>query len=76
MKISELFGALQRGNSLPHAAQWKWSGVVALALVLLMQASRALGWVPPEVTDDAVLELVGALYALYTQVATTEKIGV
>lgn len=75
MNPSILLSALKLGRSLPHAARWKWSGAVTLLLLALLQVGRVLGWVPPEVTDESAVEFVGVVYALYTQLATSEKVG-
>lgn len=75
MSIQTMIKALKIGESLPNVTKWKWSGVVVLAFLVLIQIGRVTGVVPPEINDESVVEFIGAIYALYIQLATTEKIG-
>ena len=79
-----LVSALLKGRSLPNETGWKWFGAAATALALSIVAASlaavSLGWAHESISLDTAFQLAGALLglllpALYTQFATTTKIG-
>lgn len=71
----KVFDALRQGSALAQSTRWKWAGVAFVALSLANTAARLAGY-ESGFTDTEILELVALLGALYTQLATTEKIGI
>lgn len=71
MNLKPILDAIERGNALPNSAPWKIAGIAAMALVGFVNL-----YYPVPVTLDQVVTLIGVVFAIYTQIATTEKLGI
>lgn len=79
--ISSVFRALRVGASVQNTKGTKWAGFAAMAAIIILNIAKANGVLSDvqekEFVDFTVLavESVLALFAAYSQLATTEKIG-
>lgn len=71
MTLKPLIDAMERGNALPNSAAWKLAGIVAMAIVGFVNL-----YYPVPVTLDQIVTIIGILFSIYTQIATTEKLGI
>ena len=72
--MNQLIRSLRAGASLPNPTGWKWFGVAMVAGILALRVAQYFGFVTGFSEAD-IFELVALVGALYTQLATTEKIG-
>jgi hypothetical protein len=82
----DLFRAIHRGNQVEHVVAWKWAGVATTGITgflsLLSGVAVVAGWIPAEIPPETIMGISSFLVSAaatvigYTQVATTEKIGV
>lgn len=69
--ITIILQALRRESALPDPVPWKLAGIFAMVLVGLLDLYYQIS-----VTMDQIVTLVGVVFAIYTQIATTEKLGI
>lgn len=69
-KLQVLVDALKHGEALPNPPPWKIAGIAAMAAVGLINTVY-----PVPVTLDQIATLVGVAFAIYTQIATTQTLG-
>ena len=73
--IRMLIHALRVGASVPNPTPLKWAGVAVAVAIIALEVAKSYG-VLADVSEAALIELVMAGLVLYSQIASTEKIGV
>jgi hypothetical protein len=71
MNVTIFFEALRREQSLPNPVAWKIAGIVAMIVVGLVNTVY-----PVPVTMDQIVTLIGVAFSVYTQIATSRKVGI
>lgn len=80
--IRSLLRALRVGASVQTTKEMKWAGVVAAVTVFALNVAKANGVLADVAESEAVhlalvvTESVLAIFAAYSQIASTDKIGV
>jgi hypothetical protein len=75
MNLLSIIKALRIGASLPNPTPIKWAGIFFAAMLIALQVAQHFGFLQ-EVSADDWGQLSLLLLILYSQVATTEKVGV
>ena len=75
MSPNRLIHALRIGASVKNPTPLKWAGVAVAVAIIALEVSKSYG-VFADVTESSIVELVMAALVLYSQIASTEKIGV
>ena len=75
MNVLSVIKALRVGSSLPNPTPYKWAGIFFAAMLIALQAAQHLGFLAGVSADDW-LQLAMLLLVLYSQIATSEKVGV
>ena len=73
--IRSLLRALRVGASVQNPTSLKWAGVAVAVAIIALEVAKSYG-VLADVSEAALIELVMAALVLYSQIASTEKIGV
>jgi hypothetical protein len=73
--IRTLFHALRTGASVPNPTPLKWAGVAVAVALIALEVAKSYG-VLADVQESAIIELVMAGLVLYSQIASTDKIGI
>lgn len=72
--IRSLLRALRVGASVRNPTPLKWAGVAIAVAIIALEVAKSYG-VLADVSEAALIELVMAALVLYSQIASTEKIG-
>jgi hypothetical protein len=72
--IRSLLHALRVGASVPNPTPLKWAGVAVAIAIIALEVAKSYG-VLADVQESAIIELVMAAIVLYSQFASTGKIG-
>lgn len=72
--IRSLLHSLRIGASVKNPTPLKWSGVVVAVAIIALEVAKSYG-VLTDVTESSIIELVMAALVLYSQIASTDKIG-
>ena len=75
MNMLSIIKALRMGASLPNPTPIKWAGIFFAAMLIALQVAQHFGFLSGVSTDDW-LQLAMLLLVLYSQVATTDKVGI
>ncbi len=75
MNLSIIVSALRKGAMVRNPTPLKWAGAVVTVAIVGLSIAQANGYLL-EVDDAGITELVMAVLVLYSQIASTEKIGV
>ena len=70
-----LIHALRVGGSVKNPTPIKWAGVVVAIGIAILEVAKSYGFLVT-VDESSMIELVMAAIILYTQFATTDKIGI
>ena len=75
MNILSIIKALRMGASLPNPTPIKWAGIFFAAMLIALQVAQHYGLLQGVSADDWI-NLSLLLLILYSQIATTEKVGI
>lgn len=74
-RLSTLIRALRTGASVKNPTPLKWAGVAVAVAIIALEVAKSQG-VLVDVSETAIIELVMVIVVLYSQIASTDKIGV
>jgi hypothetical protein len=75
MNLLSIIKALRMGASLPNPTPIKWAGIFFAAMLIALQAAQQFGLLVGVSADDWI-NLSLLLLILYSQIATTDKVGI
>ena len=75
MNLLSIIKALRIGASLPNPTPIKWAGIFFAAMLIALQIAQHFGFLTGVSADDWI-NLSLLLLILYSQIATTEKVGI
>jgi hypothetical protein len=75
MNILSIIKALRMGASLPNPTPIKWAGIFFAVMLIALQFAQHFGFLLGVSADDWI-NLSLLLLILYSQIATTEKVGI
>jgi hypothetical protein len=75
MNLLSIIKALRIGSSLPNPTPFKWAGIFSGVALIILQVAQQYGFLTGVSADDW-LQLAMLLLVLYSQIATTNKVGI